>query len=65
MRRRPLLYPEVTTVRLRAGTLDRLHRLARERNTTVGDLTREVLTELVDRDDAAHEALDALAQEAA
>jgi hypothetical protein len=40
MRDRPTLYPEVTQVRLRAGTLDRLHQVARARRTSAAELLR-------------------------
>ena len=53
MRERPTLYPEVTQIRLRAGTLDRLHEAAKMKRTTAAELVRAAVEEIAETAPAA------------
>lgn len=43
VRRKPVLYPEVTQVRLRPGTLDLLHRAAEAKRTSAQAMLRDAV----------------------
>ena len=47
MRQRRNLYPEVTTIRLREGTLDALHAAAEQKRITAQEMVRREIERLI------------------